>query len=368
MLIRFLLVLLLICVLGTLVLSLPFVQTGFARYATETINKDFGTNINIDKLRVSLISWDTKLEGVYIEDYQKDTLFYIDQLATSILSVRNLTKGRLEFGDIDINRLDFKLKTYKDNNNTNLEVFIDKLDDGKPRKPGTPPFFFSSSDIDIANSTFRLIDENLKNEQILDFKNLNINAADFQILGPEVTVDIYAMSFISERGIEVKKLQTEFKYTKQQMRFDSLKINTPESLLKGNLVFNYDRKDFADFLNKVNLTADFEESTVAFDEINLLYDQFGKGKKVNFSSRINGVLNDLNTEQLFLQSDNTGIRGDFNFKNLFSRSAPFVMDAEMKNVTSNYYELRSLMPNIIGKSLPPAIFEKLGQFTIRGDA
>ncbi len=356
-----------ICVLGTLVLSLPFVQTSFAKYATNTINKDFGVNINIDKLRVSLISWDTNLEGVFIEDYKKDTLFYIDRLTTSVLSIRNLVNGQLEFGDIDIEKLDFKLKTYRDDKNTNLEVFIDKLDDGQPRKPGTQPFFFSSSRVNIANSTFRLLDENRETEEMLNFAELNIGANDFQILGPEVSVSIEEMAFLSQRGINVEHMTTDFKYTKQQMSFDSLSIRTHSSHLKGNLIFEYERKDFADFLNKVKLTADFEDSAVAFDEINLLYDQFGRGKEVNFSTKVSGVLNDLNTEELFLQSDNTGIRGDFNFKNLFSRADPFIMKADMRNVTSSYYELRSLMPNILGKSLPSS-FQKLGQFTIRGDA
>jgi hypothetical protein len=346
---------------------LPVVQTRFAKYATTTINNEFGTNINIDRLRVSLISWDTSLENVYVEDYKKDTLFFIDELTTSILSIRNLANGKLEFGEIDIERLNFKLKTYKGNKNTNLEVFIDKLDDGKPRKPGTPPFFFSSSDVEISQSSFRLIDENTETEKILDFRDLNISASDFQILGPEVTTEVEDLSFKSKRDLEVEKLATIFKYTKQQMRFDSLRIKTPGSDLKGNLVFNYERKDFADFTEKVNLVADFQDSKVAFNEINHLYDQFGKEKEVVFSSSFNGVLNDLNAEQLFLQSDNTGIRGDFSFKNLFSRSEPFSMHANMKNVTTSYYELRSLMPNILGKSIP-SLFQKLGQFTIRGDA
>lgn len=358
---------LLICVLGTIILSLPVVQTGFATYATKAINKEFRTNINIDKLRVSLISWDTSLEGIYIEDYKKDTLFYVSELVTSIMSVRNLLQGKLQFGDINIDKLNFKLKTYQDNKNTNLEVFIDKLDDGKPRKPGTDPFFFSSSDVEIANSTFVLIDENFEQSRILDFESLNISAKDFQILGPEVTTSIQDMSFDSRRGIVVNRLATEFKYTKQMMRFDSLNIKTSESNLKGGLVFNYERKDFADFVNKVKLSAEFNESTIALDEVNLLYNQFGKGKVVNFSTNVDGVLNDFTTENLFLQSDNTGIRGDFNFVNLFTKQKPFVMEAQMKNVTSSYYQLRSLMPNILGESLPSS-FQKFGQFTIRGDA
>lgn len=359
-------VFILIAVLGTIILSLPAVQTRLAKVATNSINKEFGTNINIEKLRVSLISWDTSMKGVYIEDYAKDTLFYINDLTTSILSIRNLTKGKLEFGAIAIDQLDFKLKTYKDSISTNLEVFIDKLDDGKPRDPGTPPFFFSSSNIAIANSTFKLLDENRETEKLLDFKNLNINANEFQILGPEVTANIAAMSFASHRGAIVNKLATEFKYTKQQMRFDSLRIQTPKSELIGGLVFNYDRKDFKDFLNKVNVVAEFSDSKVALDELNNYYDQFGTGKTVQFSSKINGVLNDLNAEELFIQSDNTGIRGDFNFKNLFSRDDPFVVNAQMKNVTTSYYELRSLLPNILGTL--PTTFRKLGQFTVRGNA
>jgi hypothetical protein len=343
------------------------VQTLLAQYATKTINKKYGTHININRLKLSLISWDTALEGVFIEDYKKDTLFYINELKTSILSIGNLAQGNLEFGDISVDELNLKLKTYYGEENTNLEVFVDKLDDGKPRAPGTPPFKLSSSEVDIKKSRFKYIDENLENPTILNFDSLNISAGDFLILGPEVTADIRDMSFYSNRGLKVNKLATNFKYTKQQMRFDSLEINTPLSKLDGNLVFNYNREDFRDFLNKVNVVADFKESKVAFDEINLLYNEFGKGKEVTFSADINGVLNDLNTDNLFLFSDNTGIRGDFNFKNLFSKQKPFSLNAEMKNVTSSYYQLNALLPNLIGNSLP-STFSKLGQFTIRGNA
>ena len=358
--------LVLICVLGSVILSLPFVQTRFAKYATTEINKEFGTNINIERLRISLISWDTSLKGVYIEDYKQDTLFYIDNLSTSILNVRNLVNGKLEFGDIAIERLNFKLKTYQDNNNTNLEVFIDKLDDKKPRKPGTPPFYFSSADVEIRNSKFKLIDENRETTEMLNFEDLNISASQFTIVGPDVNSNIEKMSFRSTRGVVVEKMATEFKYTKQQMRFDSLSIKTPESHILGKVVFDYDREDFRDFLNKVKINAEFIESTVALNEVNLLYNQFGSDKIVSFSTVADGVLNDLNTNDLFLTMDNTGIRGDFNFKNLFAKDGRFALTANMKNVTSNYYELRALLPNIL--DVLPSSIQKLGQFTVRGDA
>lgn len=358
--------LVLICVLGSVILSLPFVQTRFAKYATAEINKEFGTNINIDRLRISLISWDTSLKGVYIEDYKQDTLFYIDNLSTSILNVRNLVNGKLEFGDIAIERLNFKLRTYQDDQSTNLEVFIDKLDDKKPRAPGTPPFYFSSSDVEISDSKFRLIDENRETAEMLNFVDLNISASDFTIVGPDVTSNIEKMSFNSKRGVVVNEMATEFKYTKQQMRFDSLSIKTPQSHLSGKVIFNYEREDFKDFLNKVRIDAEFVESTVALNEVNLLYNEFGSDIIVSFSTMVDGVLNDLNTNDLFLTTDNTGIRGDFNFKNLFTKDVGFELEANMKNVTSSYYELRALLPNIL--DVLPSSIQKLGQFTVRGDA
>ena len=350
-----------------MVLSLPVVQTRLAKYATKTLNTEFGTNINIEKLRFSLISWDTSIKGIYIEDYKKDTLFFVDELKTSVLSLGKMASGRLEFGDIEVNKLHFKLKSYYGENTTNINVFVDKLDNKKIRKPGDPSFFFSSSFVDIKESKFQYIDENLENPQALLFNNLNIAANEFQILGPQVTTKIDEMSFLSNRGIFVENLATNFKYTKEQMRFDSLKIKTPLSKLDGNLVFNYNREDFIDFVNKVKIDANFEESTVSFDEINLLYNEFGKGKSATFTSDISGVLNDLNTNNLLLFSDNTGIRGDFNFKNLFNKQKPFVLDAKMKNVTSNYYQLNALLPNLIGNSLP-STFDTFGQFTARGNA
>ncbi|GGD41392.1 translocation/assembly module TamB domain-containing protein [Muriicola marianensis] len=365
--IRVLLAVLLVLVLSSIILSLPAVQTRLAKYATRSINDEFGTNINIDRLRVSLISWDTALKGIYIEDYRQDTLIYIEELNTSILSVRNLIGGRLEFGDIDLNGLNFKLKTYEGETSTNLDVFVAKLDDNKPREPGSPPFFLSSSEIHITDSRFRLIDENLETQETLNFMNLNLEAGDFQILGPEVTTEIRDLAFVSKSGIEVNRLDTSFKYTKQQMRFDSLQIETPKSLLQGNLVFDYNREDFADFLNKVNLSANFVDSRISLDEVNTLSKQFGTEKEVLFSASFNGVLNDLNVNDVLLTTENTGIRGDFNFRHLFAKDTPFILNAGIKNITTSYYELRSLMPEVLGNNIP-STFSRLGQFTIRGDA
>ncbi len=354
-------------VLGSLILSLPVVQTKMARYATESLNEEFGTNIHIDRLGLSLFNLNTGIKGIYVEDYKKDTLVYIRKLSTSILNVRNMINGKMEFGGIDVDGLFFNLKTYKGERDTNLDVFVDKLDDGQPRAPGTPPFFMSSDEIQISEGRFKLSDENLETVEALNFNNLEVLASEFQVLGPDVSLNIEDLSLMSKRGLALEKLSTNFKYTKQQMRFDSLRIKTKESVLKGDMTFSYNREDLAEFIDRVQIEADFDESSIASNEINHFYDEFGKNKQFSLSGSFSGVLNQLKAENLFIQSENTGIRGDFEFYNMFSKEAPFVVRSEMKNLSSSYYQLRSILPNILGENIPPSL-QKLGQFTIRGDA
>ncbi|RIV74425.1 translocation/assembly module TamB [Flagellimonas aequoris] len=364
---RILLAILLFMVLGSLVLSMPVVQTKLAKYAMDSVNEEFGTNIQIDRVSLSLFNLNTGVKGIYVEDYKKDTLFYIHKLTTSILNLRNMANNKMEFGDIEVDGLVFNLRTYEGETDTNLDVFVDKLDDGKPRDPGTPPFFLSSDEIQIHNGKFRLIDDNLEKPKTLDFNDVSILASDFQILGPEVTTKIEDLSMLARRGILLKKLAADFKYTKEEMRFDSLLIDTEQSELKGNLVFTYDREDFAQFVDRVQLNANFTESTVALNEVNTFYNEFGQDKVVNFTGNFSGVLNQIKVKDLFLNTDNTGIRGDFEFDNMFSDLAPFVLRGDIDNLTSSYYQLRGILPKILGENIPESV-QKLGQFTVRGDA
>ena len=56
-----------------LVLSIPAVQTKIGKYATDRLNQDFKTNINIDKVGLAF-NGDVQIKGVLIKDYKLDTL------------------------------------------------------------------------------------------------------------------------------------------------------------------------------------------------------------------------------------------------------------------------------------------------------
>ncbi len=350
-----------------LTLSIPAVQTSVGNYVTKRINNDYKTNINIDKVGLQF-NGDVELKDVYIEDYKQDTLIGIKTLNTSILSFSNLVNGQLVFGDIDITDLVFNIKTYKGHKGTNLDVFVDKLSSDNPKKAGSN-FLLSSSDVSIYQSTFRLLDENRETTKILEFDDLNINATDFLIDGSDVSTRINTLSFKDSRGVTVKNLMTNFKYTISSMTFDKLEVKTKNSILKGDLKFLYRREDLQYFTNKVTLEASFKDSNVLMDELNTFYNEFGKNQQTTFSVDLSGTLNDLNAKNLKLNtSTNTTVYGNINFKNLFSKASnDFLMDGTFTNLTSTYKDLKALLPNVLGAAIPSS-FDSLGKFKITGDS
>lgn len=345
-------------------LSLPFVQTHIAKRATNYLNQTYSTSINIDEIHFIPFWGDVNIKGVYVEDYKKDTLIYINKLSTSIVNVRKLVSGDLEFGPIQADKLLFNMTTYKGESNTNLDVFVQKLDEGE----GDPenPFLMSSTHVSVRESEYRLIDENNENPVVLGLENLNIEADDFLILGPDVSLKVRDLNFTSKKGVILNHLETEFSFTKSQMRLDSLHIETPGSNIKGEAVFDYQRGDFQDFLNKVKISGNFKESTVALDEINLYFDEFGNQKQVELSADFEGYLNRLEMDNLYITSGNTLIDGDFVFNNMFEKAKPFSIDAHIRNVSSNYNQLVGLLPGILGRALPNS-FSRFGQLSIFGN-
>ncbi len=358
-------IILLLFIILVLVFSIPAVQTRLGKYVTDTINEEFGTNINIGRVGLQF-NGDVELKEIYIEDYKKDTLINIAELNTSIVNFRNLYNGKLNFGDIDIMDLTFNIKTYKGETDTNLDVFVARFDEENPRKEKSG-FLLSSSDVSIYDGTFRLLDENRDTQKVLEFYDLNINATGFVIAGSDVRARINTLAFKDHRGAHVKNLMTDFEYTLTHMTFDNLSIKTDRSLLKGELRFDYNREDFKDFEDKVQVTAKFRDSEVSFNDLNTFYNEFGEDQRASINVDLSGTLNDLNAKNLQLNASNrTRVFGDINFKNLFnSADSNFAMDGKFNNLSSNYYDLKALLPNILGESIP-SVFSKLGNFTITG--
>ncbi|WP_299781672.1 translocation/assembly module TamB domain-containing protein [uncultured Formosa sp.] len=348
-----------------MILAIPAVQTRLGKYATSKLNEAYNTHINIGAVGLHF-NGEVQIKNVYIEDYKQDTLINAKLLETHIVNFRNLYNGRLVFSDITATNLDFNIKTYKGENETNLDVFVARFDeDNNDKNPSN--FLLSSSDVSIYKGHFTFVNENLDTPEVMVFNDITINASNFLIHGPKVSTRVNTLEFTDSRGLHVDNMSTNFAYTLNDITFANLDLKTEKSTLKGNVKFEFDREDLSSFTDKVQVNANITSADLALSDLNYFYDEFGVNQRANFSVLLTGTLNDLNLSALNLTT-NRGSRiiGELNFKNLFTRTDNnFYMRGRFSRLSSTYKDLIILMPNLLGQSIP-SNFERFGNFNITG--
>lgn len=344
---------------------MPCVQTGLGKYATESLNKSFGTNIVIGKVAITPFG-SVKLGEVLVLDHHQDTLFYIKKLNTSILSFKEIyVSGHPYMDGVVLHGLDARIVNYKDEKFTNLDKFIEAFDDGSP---SSGKFRMKANKMTVFNGRFQYIDHNLKNPKMLDFTQLNGEIEDFFIKGANVTTYIDKLSFKDHRGLVVENITADFTYTKKNILLDGLSMKTPKSEMIGRVELKYERKDFSDFNNKVVFDVQFDKASIASNDLNYFYNEFGKNNVFYVDTHLVGTLNNFTTHNLKLVDKNQSeIVGTINFQNLFGKGEQsFYMKGNFDRLTSSRQRLKAILPRILGKNLPSAL-EKLGTVNMIGE-
>jgi hypothetical protein len=348
------------------VLTLPFVQTKIGHYFTNSLNEKYKININVEQVSLTVFGG-VKLKKVLILDHHKDTLIYANRIKTNILDWNKLLNVDLIFGDIALDEAYFNMKTYKKEKQSNLDKFVAAFDTGAP--PSKEPFLLTATKVKIVNGHYSLIDENRENPKDVDFTNINLSATALKIYGSEVNTTINKLSFQDHRGIFVEDLSTKFSYNDKHIKLENLDLLTRESKLKGSIVMNYEMEDFSHFTDKVEFDIKLEKASLASNDIRCFYNELGKNQYFKIKGRIKGPLNNLVITNLKLvDSKKSEIIGTINFKNLFpSKGKQFYMNGEFDKLSTNYDNLVTILPNVLGKRLP-VILKKLGTVNLVGDA
>lgn len=347
-------------------LSIPAVQTQLGKIATNAVNKEFGIDLVVKKVDLSFLG-SVQLKGVEIRDHHKDTLIFVDKLNTSLLNAKKVLENRVDLGSLSLEGVQFHLKTYKGEKDDNLAVFVETFDDGKPRDPNTPPFKLSTSNVYIDRLNFKLLDFNKRDILQFSASDGGGNLQDFSIVGPDVSMKIRGLYFTENRGVVVSNLSTDFVYTKTHMLFDNTSLKTDNKTdIIGDIKLSYNRKDLADFNDKVNIKATFKKSKLAVRDLSKLYRELSGNDILYFTGKLTGVLNNFDVNRLNLYSRNgLRIKGDLAFVNAIKTERGFIFEGDLDNVKANYGQLKSVLPNLLGKTLPTE-FKRLGDFNLSG--
>ncbi|MDV7187135.1 translocation/assembly module TamB domain-containing protein [Lutibacter sp. TH_r2] len=364
-LVRILITLLLLLAVTSILLAIPSVQTYLGNRATIYLQKEFDVDINVEKVDLSFLG-SVQLKEIFIKDHHQDSLIYVDNLSTSILSYRNILNNKMEFGAVSLSDFILNIKTYKGEIDDALTVFVDKFDDGTvSEKPSS--FLMTFSKMNLKNGNVFIIDDNEEESSPVFYKNITGVIDDFKLEGPKVYANLRGVSFVENHGIEVKSLISDFTYTKQFMKFYNTILETETSKIEAKIDFDYNREDFYGFNNKVYVQADVKKADISLIDLKHFYSELGEDDVLHFTTKIEGVLNDFYITDLKLNSDKGAvIKGDLNFINTFNTENGFELQGNLQNLTSDYFHLKSLLPNVLGNTLPSA-FKQFGRFTISGD-
>ncbi|GAK96889.1 hypothetical protein JCM19294_1198 [Nonlabens tegetincola] len=322
------------------VFSIPSVQTSTAQYLTNSLNEDYDINLDVKRVQITY-DGNVALKEVLSLDHRGDTLFFINRLESSILSLGNLLDGQPNLGSTSLDGVVFNLKRYKGEEDDNLQIFIEKLSDST--STSSSKFVLTTGDLEITNSDIKIIDENLRYPESFIATNFNATAASLTIDGSDIIVPIESSNFDMYNGamteingtkyLKITDLVADLTYTPQNISVPNLSIKTENSTLKGDLQLTYDRKDFVDFVNKVNWDFKISEGDFDTNDLRRFYNEITPNERVTISGDLTGVLNDFKVDNLKAQSlDEIVIEGDMHFKNLIENEENFFIEGDFENL------------------------------------
>ncbi|WP_299051556.1 translocation/assembly module TamB [uncultured Polaribacter sp.] len=351
--------------LVSILFSVPIVQTWLGNYATNKLNNQYNTNISIKKVDLSFLG-NVQLKGVEIRDHHQDTLIFVNKLRTSLVSAKSMLENKVNLSSVKLDEVYFYMTTYKDENKDNLGIFISSFSNNKPKDSLAKPFVLQSSNVYVHNLHYRLKNNNRKTSVLFSAEKGGGNLQDLLINGADFSSKIRGLYFKDNRGLEVTNLTTDFAYTKTAMHFKNTILETKNSKIKANIDFLYKRKDLADFNTKVKIRAKFDNSELFIPDLKKYYGELNGKDLVSFSGNLKGPLNNFSLRNLKLDSKyGIKIYGDLDFVNAVNTERGFTFKGDLDNLTATYNELRRILPNVLGKTLPTE-FRKFGKFSLKG--
>lgn len=343
----------------TAVGSIGSVQTTLARWLVNSINENYGVSIQIDRVKTSFLNFNISLTDVLIEDPTQDTIIYASKVQSKLYNLKMIAGGPLNLSKVRLEDFKLEINTPKDSSQNYFDQFVRKLSTNK----GDSNFYLSADGIELSNGQLQINNANSVKPSVV-FDSIQIKTDRFVIDDKKVNTLVSRLSF-KFNDVHLKNASAKLSYTPNKMRFDQLELHTEHSHLKGVLAMDYDPGAFRDFYNSVTLHLKSEEVHLNLDEINQFNKVFGSGLTADLALNIDGTPNDLNADVQYLNISNTGIRGVFNFQNLFESKDRFKLVTTIKNLESNSNDLKRILPYHLNDVLPTS-FKRMGRIQIIG--
>ncbi|MBQ3247513.1 MAG: hypothetical protein IJB08_05685, partial [Alistipes sp.] len=182
----------------SLLLDIPAVQNFVAHKAADFATQKLETRVSIDKLNIGLPN-KINVYGFYVEDYQRDTLLYVDHLRANL---KGVTDG-LSFGMARVEKAKLYLVESPDSI-MNIKEVVDRM--VNPNKEKKKLFRLAIDDVYIDSLDLHIERLEHRNPEYgVDYGNMQLldmrgQVSNFGIVGYSISGDITTLKFRERSG------------------------------------------------------------------------------------------------------------------------------------------------------------------------
>lgn len=163
------LVILVILILTTGIALIPSIQTCITSSIIKKVNKQYGIEVVLGRTQIIPIQLKTQLGQLLILDHKKDTLFYIEEVSTSIAELSALLEGRINMSNYKLDGAEANVVIYPQDSSSNLDIWLAKIK--RPTK--TNDFRFEAQTVLAENLKLRYKDSVTSRKIFLERLELN---------------------------------------------------------------------------------------------------------------------------------------------------------------------------------------------------
>lgn len=266
----FVLLLIIVPMTLSLLLDIPAVQNFAVRKAVRMVSERLGTRVSIDRVDIGLFSR-VRVRGFYVEDFQRDTLLYVDRL-DAFVSGLGIFGGGIELSRGEIAGARLYLRETPEGE-MNIKQVVSRISD--PDRPKKGKFKLSIRKASLVDTDFCLFRLERRNPRYgIDFGHMHLYGIEaridgFAIDGQTIYTDITSLSARERSGFRLDRFAGRFFLANGCLGFENVSIVTersavslPSISLAGN-----DWIEYKDFLGQVRLEGSIRNSTVSTDDI-----------------------------------------------------------------------------------------------------
>ena len=225
--------------------------------------------------------------------------------------------------------------------------------------------------LEINNGSFKNGKQGGKSEpdyfdpQNIDFANINGQFHNLRLNNDTFSARM-TLSAKEKSGFVVKSMKSDVKIHPQGMFFNDLDLRTNNSIVRKNFSMSYDdMDDLSDFITKVKMEADFNDSQISSDDIAYFAPELRSWKKnINLTGKVSGTVSDMSGRGLIINAGNsTYVNGDVVLSGLPDINQTFI-DFKSNDTRTNYADVIRFVP--AAKEITEPDLASLGNIHFKG--